>query len=323
MSNVANIRPMNYTAQQLDLIKRTVASDCNNDEFNLFVEVAKRVGLDMFRKQIYAVIYNKDDAKKRKMSIITGIDGLRAVAARGGNYRPSEDATTFEQCEKSTSNPAGISRAFVKCWRLGADLKWHAVAGEAYWDEYAPMKEDADAFDYVETGGHWPDGNPKKRKVPRPGAVVSRVPEGKWATMPHVMLAKCAEAQALRKGWPEDLSGIYTPEEMDQARFIDMPASEAVEAFERDQRLQLTKSRESVFVVWAPLDPLEAVPIGQFADRAASFVRGCTEFSDLQGWQDQNRVALQDFWARSKSDALGLKKIIEERETELLGGPKK
>lgn len=312
---------LTYTGKQLDLIRKTIAADCNPDEFNLYIEVARRVGLDPFRKQIYANVYSKNDKDKRKLAIITSIDGYRSIAARNRNYRPNDEATTFQQSDalKSTMNPLGLVRAVTKCWQLGADGNWHAIAGEAYWDEFVPLKDDADEWDWIETGEFWPDsGKPKKKKVPKGGTDVRQVPAEKWATMPHIMLSKCAEAQALRKGWPEDLSGVYVAEEMDRARVADMSASEAVEAYERDKRLQLTGGRDAVFVQWNPSDPLEAVPLGQFADRAAAFAKACPTLPDLHGWKDTNRVALQDFWARSKADALELKKLIETREKELI-----
>ena len=57
------------------------------------------------------------------------------------------------------------------------------------------------------------------------------VPNDMWSRMPANQLGKCAEAAAIRAAWPQDLSGIYTPEEIGRADRADgAPSPYAVEA---------------------------------------------------------------------------------------------
>lgn len=303
---VEPLRARDYTPAQLSLIKRTVAADCNDSEFSLFVEVAKRVGLDPFRRQIHAVVYSKDKPEKRKMSIITGIDGFRAVAARNRDYRPDDEepVITYSEAEKNPeTNPLGIVKAVVRAHKYGPDGVWHPVIGVAYWSEYAPLKE------------VWEYSQEQNKRVPTGKVEIDK--KGNWFRMPHVMLAKCAEAQAIRKGWPEDLSGVYSQEEMERAGVIDVTAAEAVSMHDMEERQRLIGSRDAIAVWWRAGEPLDMVPVGQFADRALAFAAKCETAIELENWRSTNTVSLRDFWARAKTDALGLKDGLEKRLKEL------
>lgn len=315
-----------FTGQQLQLMRQTVAKDCNESEFNLFIAVAQRTNLDPFRKQIYALVFSKDDPKKRNMSIITGIDGFRVIAARSGRYRPDEDEAIYEYDPllKGPTNPLGIVKSVVRIWIADAmrDGGWKPVSGWAYWDEFAPIKEEVEGgFDWVDTGETWADtGKPKKRKVPRvAGATV--IPQldtsGNWAKMPRVMIAKCAEAQALRKAFPEDLSGLYEGAEVDRARVADLLPSEVIGEFEAIQRLERVGGPGILFQFF-PNSALESIPVGKVADRVEEAVKGFTLHAQMRFFESVNQQPLRDFWAHAPGDALDLKKIMDRERARLI-----
>jgi phage recombination protein Bet len=289
---------LEMTPKQLDLIRRTVASDCNPEEFDLFIEVSRRVGLDPFRKQIHAVVYNKDKPEKRKMSIITGIDGFRAVAERSGKYRPDENEPEIiydDRAKDEQTNPLGIERAIVTAYKFGPDSQWHPIKGVAYWTEFAPLKE------------IWRNKQPTGE---------FELPHGNWRKMPRTMISKVAEAQALRKGWPEDLAGVYSAEEMERAT-VDATASELAEQAAVDDRLKRIGGDKTLVFMWAPGKPLEGVPLGDAADRCIEFLHSAKSAGEIEGWRETNAATLNDFWARAKTDFLGVKKFMEQRVKEL------
>lgn len=316
MNAIAQLRPLDFTNQQLALIRKTVAADTNQDEFELFCHTAKHLRLDPLRRQIYAFVYSKNDAEKRKMSIIVAIDGFRAIADRTGAYRPDEDEPTIEIDEAAKNpdtNPIGIVKATVRVWKHSHGA-WHKVTASAYWDEYAPIKASAEDYEWRDTGETWPDsGKPKKKKVPIGEVRAKLDTSGQWGKMPRLMLAKVAEALALRKAWPDDFSAVYAAEEVDRSRAEEIGAWEAAEAGATEKRLAQIGQGQSILFQFDPTGPLEPVPLGKIADRVAEFVeKNRDEVSAIGLFESRNRHALRDFWARQPGDALEVKKMIEQ-----------
>lgn len=290
-----------FDAKMLGLIRRMYAKDTNDDEFNTFVSIARTLRLNPLKKQIYAFVYHKDDPKKRQLTLVTAISGLRTIAERTGNYRPGEDAPEFhfDDLAKGPTNPLGLIKAVVKIFKF-SHQEWHPITAEAYWDEAAPIKDEW-AYD---------DASGKRKPTGRRELDGS----GQWVKMPRLMLAKVAEAAALRKAWPDELSGLYEEAEMDRAAFIDLTPTEAVEAGETQARLERIGGKDALICDFLKGDmtPLEMVPVGQFADRALAFIEAHRdEPSQIEIWRSRNRAALQEFWAKSPADALELKRTIE------------
>lgn len=167
-----------WTQEQVNLITRTVAKGATPDELKLFLYTASRTGLDPLTKQIHFV------KRKDQMTIQTGIDGYRAIAERTGTLAGIEDVI-YDVEDKPRPN-----KATVTVWRLINGEKVPFTAS-ARWGEYVMTYYDKEKGQMV-TGQM-------------------------WQKMPYLMLGKCAEALALRKAFPNDLSGLYTNEEMQQA----------------------------------------------------------------------------------------------------------
>jgi phage recombination protein Bet len=314
------VRITDYTGAQLLLIRKTVAKDTNADEFDLFMAVARMKRLDPFSKQISAIVFNKGDEARRQMAIIVTIDGMRSIAARSGRYRPDEDEAQyfFDEALKGPANPLGIERATVTIYIADPQKVdgWRPVKGWAYWSEFAPIKEDFEGgFAWEDTGETWPDsGKAKKRKVPRTaGAQVVQTLDtsGNWGRMPRVMIAKCAEAQALRKAFPEDLSGIYEGAELDRAQVLEITASEAIGEHMAEERLRKAGALGGIMFQLSPTSSLETIPVGQVADKVLEVVRDFGR-PTLDWFESANVQPLREFWAKAPADALGLKSELEK-----------
>lgn len=287
--------------KQIALVKQTIAKDTNNEEFSLFIEVAKAKGLDPFTGQIIPMVFSKDNAEKRKMTIIISRDGQRVIAQRCGDYRPASEPPTYEIDKNliSATNPQGIISATVYLWKKDqASGEWYKVAGQSFWDELAPVKEE------------WVyDEATRKRK---PSGKLTLDSSGNWCKMPRLMIAKTAEAAALRAGWPDQFTGLYSEEEMDRSKVLDMTASEIVEHERENNRMAAIGGKDTITVTWGDNWALENVPVGQFADRAIEFIKQ-EEEEVVAKWANANREPLKLFWAKHPGDALEVKDALEAK----------
>lgn len=178
-------RELSFNREQIELIKTTVAKGTTDEQLNLFLYTCKKHRLDPLVGQIYCVLWPRDNGKYHDMVIITGINGFRATAARdhkdyAGTSRPKFEMGTRKTPANRPIPESCVMQAFRKT-QAGIQL---AAETEIFWDEYAPSDLSTKKADF-------------------------------WRRMPRNQLAKCCEAQVLRKAFA-DLSNVFVEEEVAQ-----------------------------------------------------------------------------------------------------------
>lgn len=180
-----------WTKEQVQLMKNTVAKGTTDDEFKVFLYTCKRTGLDPFVKQIYAIKRYDNDSGGYVMGIQVGIDGFRLIAQRTGELAGIDEA----RFEVDPNEPWHPLTASVTVYRM-VNGERCAYTHTCRWSEYVQKKKD-------------------------------KTPARMWSQdgMPFNQLGKCAEAGALRKAFPNDLSGLTT---QDESPVIDITAADGV-----------------------------------------------------------------------------------------------
>lgn len=303
MSNIVPLRATGALTRQdprrLQLFVKTVGKDLRGSEIDEALEWCQLYGANPFTRDIYFFVFDADRDTRRVVPVL-GIGLYRKIAARGGNYRPDEQPPRFayDEAAKSATNPTGMLWCEVSVYRHSHGA-WHPITSRLKWDERAPLKE------------IWAEDEKTNRRKPT-GRFELDAKKTNWRTMPETMMAKCCEADAIRKGWPSETAGSYVAEEMDAAQTIDLTATEIVEKVEQTERLAKIGG-PSLIIDWCDGKPLERVPVGKMGDRALDFIKTASAESPslVAAWADRNRYALQEYWALDKAGALEVKKAIE------------
>lgn len=182
MNEITKTDAPEWDAQKTKLLKDTICKGADDNEFQLAMQVVERTGLNPFAGQIHFIKRWNSQLGREEMKPQVGIDGFRLIAHRTKKYAGQLGPMW-----------CGTDGVWKDVW-LENTPPAAAKVGVLHEDFKEPLWSVARFSTYLQT-----------TKI---GA-----PKGLWQKGADLMIAKCAEALALRKAFPQELSALYTEEE--------------------------------------------------------------------------------------------------------------
>lgn len=192
-----------FDSEQIAVLKRTVARECDDNEFIMFMEVVGRYRLDPFIKQVYAAKMGGSNGGPGQVTVLVSRDGLLAVANR---YTPDRNPKDYFK---------GIEGDVV---RRGDMLR--RLPNGTFEHTYEGAAEDRQELPIL---GAW-------ARCLREGRVPTffyapfasyKTNNRTWQKYPDAMILKVAESMVLRKAF--SISGLVGEDEVGMQYGISAP----------------------------------------------------------------------------------------------------
>lgn len=220
-----------WTSGQRAALAQIGLDKADDANLSVFLHYCQRTGMDPFTRQIYMIGRWDGREQRVKYTIQMAIDGFRIIAQRSLQYAGQTEPQwcgrdgVWKDVWVDHATPPVAARVGVL--RHGWPQPTYAVA---HFAEFAPTKKD--------------------------GAL-----EPMWKRMPANQISKCAEAAALRKAFPNDLSGMYVPEELernDEYPIAEQPVKPEPEVIDWDARIaEVATDYDALRALWTEAKGLE------------------------------------------------------------------
>lgn len=219
----AELKKRNINGQTWKVLQETIFPNASDASILMAVDYCKVRNLDILKKPVHIVPIWNADQKRMIDTVWQGISEIRTTAMRTGQYAGC-DETVYG--ETKTQKVGGVEMTFpeyaqVTVYRMINGQRVPFVGDKTYWLETVSTKKDGS-------------------------------PNAMWQQRPYGQIAKCAEAAALRKAFPEELGNEYAAEEMgNKITTVQTPKEDVVDVFAqsiepREKEIEITPEMEKM-----------------------------------------------------------------------------